>query len=285
MSILKKLEIGHNFSSSEKAIAQYILTNTEEVLNLSSVKLAQKTYTSPATIVRLCQKLNYKGYNDFKIDLAANLQYVLSHHESINANFPFDKNTNTSHISNKIARLYKESIDETIHIIDQEQLRKSILLLDKADVIDIYGVSGPLRMASDFQYKMFRIGKNVNIAPMVNEQLFQATLSTPKHCAILVSYSGETEEVINAAKILKNQKTPMIGITSLGENQLSQYCEYILNLDSREQIYNKISTLGSTISIHLIFDILYTGIFSRHYEESFQTKYQTDILIDHRLKK
>lgn len=285
MSILKKLEIGHNFSSSEKIIAQYILANTEEVLNFSTVKLAQKTYTSPATIVRLCQKLNYKGYNDFKIDLAANLQYVLSHHENINANFPFDKNINASHISNTIGRLYKESIDETIHILDQEQLRKSILLLDKADVIDIYGVSGPLRMASDFQYKMFRIGKNVNIAPMVNEQLFQAALSTPKHCAILVSYSGETEEVINAAKILKNQKTPIIGITSLGENQLSQYCEYILNLDSREQIYNKISTLGSTISIHLIFDILYTGIFSRHYEESFQTKYQTDILIDHRLKK
>ena len=114
---------------------------------------------------------------------------------------------------------------------------------------------------------------------------FKLHYHPPKHCAILVSYSGETEEVINAAKILKNQKTPIIGITSLGENQLSQYCEYVLNLDSREQIYNKISTLGSTISIHLIFDILYTGIFSRHYEESFQTKYQTDILIDHRLKK
>lgn len=285
MSVLKKLEIGNHFSASEKDIAQYILNNTEEVLNLSTVKLAQKTYTSPATIVRLCQKLNYKGYNDFKMDLATNLQYVLSHRENINANFPFDKNINISHISNTIVKLYKESIDETMHILDQEQLRKSILLLDKADVIDIYGVSGPLRMASDFQYKMFRIGKRVNIAPMVNEQLFQAALSNQKHCAILVSYSGETEEVINAAKILKIQKTPMIGITSLGENQLSQYCQYILNLDSREQIYNKISTLGSTISIHLVFDILYTGIFSRHYEESFETKHQTDVLIDHRLKK
>lgn len=285
MSVLKKLEIGNHFSASEKVIAQYILNNTEEVLNLSTVKLAQKTYTSPATIVRLCQKLNYKGYNDFKMDLATNLQYVLSHRENINANFPFDKNINISHISNTIVKLYKESIDETMHILDQEQLRKSILLLDKADVIDIYGVSGPLRMASDFQYKMFRIGKRVNIAPMVNEQLFQAALSNQKHCAILVSYSEETEEVINAAKILKIQKTPMIGITSLGENQLSQYCQYILNLDSREQIYNKISTLGSTISIHLVFDILYTGIFSRHYEESFETKHQTDVLIDHRLKK
>lgn len=177
MSVLKKLEIGNHFSASEKVIAQYILNNTEEVLNLSTVKLAQKTYTSPATIVRLCQKLNYKGYNDFKMDLATNLQYVLSHRENINANFPFDKNINISHISNTIVKLYKESIDETMHILDQEQLRKSILLLDKADVIDIYGVSGPLRMASDFQYKMFRIGKRVNIAPMVNEQLFQAALS------------------------------------------------------------------------------------------------------------
>ena len=87
MSVLKKSEIGNHFSASEKVIAQYILNNTEEVLNLSTVKLAQKTYTSPATIVRLCQKLNYKGYNDFKMDLATNLQYVLSHRENINANF------------------------------------------------------------------------------------------------------------------------------------------------------------------------------------------------------
>lgn len=285
MSILKKLEIGSHFSSSEKAIANYILKNTEEVLNLSTVELAKKTYTSPATIVRLCQKLNYKGYNDFKIDLSANLQYVLSHQENINANFPFEKNTNISHIGNTLAKLYKESIDETFHILDQEQLRQSIILLDKAEVIDIYGVSGPLRMASDFQYKMFRIGKEVRIAPMINEQLFQAAMSNQQHCAILVSYSGETEEVINAAKILKLQKTPIIGITSVGDNQLSQYCQYILNVDSREQIYNKISTLGSTISIHFIFDILYTTIFARHYEESFQTKYHTDELIDHRLKK
>ena len=63
---------------------------------------------------------------------------------------------------------------------------------DKAQVIDIYGVSGPLRMASDFQYKMFRIGKDVQIAPMVNEQLFQAARCQKDHCAILVSYSGET---------------------------------------------------------------------------------------------
>ena len=83
MSLLKKLELANQFSPSEKSIAEYILNHSEEVLNLSSVELAKKTFTSPATIVRLCQKLNFKGYNDFKIELSANLQYVLSHQSDI----------------------------------------------------------------------------------------------------------------------------------------------------------------------------------------------------------
>lgn len=285
MSLLKKLELANHFSSSEKSIASYILNNTEEVLNLSTIELAKKTYTSPATIVRLCQKLDFKGYNDFKIALSANLQYILSHQKNINANFPFQKNTNLSHISNTIAKLYKESIDETLQLINEDILRKSVILLDNAKVIDIYGVSGPLRIASDFQYKMFRIGKDVRIAPMVNEQLFQAAQSKADHCAILVSYSGETEEVIKAAQILKQKQIPMIAITSIGDNQLTKYCQYILNIDSREQIYNKISTLGSTLSIHLVFDILYTAIFSRHYDEALSYKITTDQLIDHRTNK
>lgn len=282
MSLLKKLELANHFSSAEKSIADYVLNNTSEVLNLSTTQLAKKTFTSPATIVRLCQKLDFKGYSDFKIALSANLQYILSHKENINANFPFQKNTNLSHISNTIAKLYKESIDETLQLVNDEVLRETVILLDKAKVIDIYGVSGPLRIASDFQYKMFRIGKDVRIAPMVNEQLFQAAQADKSHCAILVSYSGETEEVIKAAQILKKKHIPMIGITSIGDNQLSKYCQYILNVDSREQIYNKISTLGSTLSIHLIFDILYTSIFSRHYDDALSYKIATDQLIDHR---
>lgn len=285
MSLLKKLEIGYHFSSSEKSIAEYILNHSEDVLNFSTIELAKKTYTSPSTVVRLCQKLNYKGYNEFKIALSANLQYILSHQQNINVNFPFSKNTNISSISNSIAKLYQESINETLQLLNQEDLHHSIILLDHAQIIDIYGVSNPLRMASDFQYKMFRIGKDVRIAPMINEQLFQAAQSNSSHCAILVSYSGETEEIIKAAQILKKQKTPMIAITSIGDNQLSSYCQYILNIDSREQIYNKISTIGSTVSIHFVFDLLYTAIFTRHYEEALSFKLTTDKLIDHRINK
>lgn len=284
MNLLKKLEIGKDFSSSEKQIANYILNSGKDVLNLSTIELAKATYTSPSTIVRLCRKLGFKKYNDFKVNLASSFEYLISQNNDINANFPIKKQENITHISHKISTLYIESIQETQRLLSEEELRKSIILLDKADIIDIYGVSNPLRMAEDFQYKMFRIGKQVKILSMINEQLFQAAQSNEKHCALVISYSGETPEVIEACKLLKKKRCPIIGITSIGDNQLSTYCNHILHLDSRETIYNKIGTIGSTVSIHMILDILYTGFFARNFDSAVHFKLSTDHIIDNREK-
>ena len=91
MSIMTQLEFELDFSHSEKEIAHYILNEGEKVLNLSIKELAKKTYTSPATIVRLCHKLGLEGYGDFKIKYSAELQFDLAHTDRIDVNFPFNE--------------------------------------------------------------------------------------------------------------------------------------------------------------------------------------------------
>ena len=95
-------------------------------------------------------------------------------------------------------------------------------------------------------------------------------------------FNGETNEVIAAAELLKRRKVPMIAITSFGESRLSKLCDYVLFLDSRERIYSKVSTFGSTISIHIMLDIIYSCLFARHYDENLELKLETDHIIDHR---
>lgn len=75
---MTQLEFALDFTHAEVEIAHYILNHGEDVLNLSSKELAKRTYTSPATIVRLCRKLGLEGYNDFKIKYSAELQYTLT---------------------------------------------------------------------------------------------------------------------------------------------------------------------------------------------------------------
>lgn len=91
MGLLKKIELANNFSSVERILGKYVLENGEKVLNMSTKELAKATFTSPASIVRFCRKLEYEGYNDFKIALAAQLQYSRLSNDDINANYPFLK--------------------------------------------------------------------------------------------------------------------------------------------------------------------------------------------------
>ena len=88
MSIMTQLEFALDFTHAEVEIAHYILNHGEDVLNLSIKELAKRTYTSPATIVRLCRKLGLEGYNDFKIKYSAELQYTLTKTKRIDVNFP-----------------------------------------------------------------------------------------------------------------------------------------------------------------------------------------------------
>ena len=52
MSLLTDLKHDEQFNASEKAVARYIITNKEDVLNLSIQALSELTYTSPSTVVR-----------------------------------------------------------------------------------------------------------------------------------------------------------------------------------------------------------------------------------------
>ena len=66
-----------------------------------------------------------------------------------------------------------------------------------------------------------------------------------QNLAMIISYSGETNELIKIAKILKEKKTPIIVLTSIGDNRLSHYASYILNIGSREKIFTKIAPFAS----------------------------------------
>ena len=76
MSIMTQLEFELDFSHSEKEIAHYILNEGEKVLNLSIKELAKKTYTSPATIVRLCHKLGLKVMVILKSNILLNYNLI-----------------------------------------------------------------------------------------------------------------------------------------------------------------------------------------------------------------
>ena len=269
---MTQLEFELEFSESEKEIAKYILNHGEAVLSMSVKELAKHTYTSPATIVRLCKKIGLEGYNDFKIKYSAELQYDLQHTDRIDVNFPFQKDDSHPLICHKLASLSQEVIADTVKLIDFNQLHQIVDLIYHYPTIDIYGSGNSLLAAMSFQHKMMRISRDVNLRVLHGEQIFMSYNTNPDRIGMIISYSGETNEVIQIAQTLKEKKTPLIVLTSIGDNRLSHDADYILNIGSREKIFTKIAPFASQISMEYLLNVIFSCLFQKDYEQNIQNK-------------
>ena len=272
MLIQQKLETLNTLSNNEKEVAKYLLLHKDNIKHLSITEISNKTYTSPSTTVRLAQKLGYNGWIELKEAFYEENKYLESRFIEIDPNIPFNRNNTIQDISAIIASLLKDSIDDTKELLKHDDLQKSVLALDKSNNIYIFAITNTASITYDFQYKMKYLYKKVHIID--NPELFLFTLPIIKEddCCIFISYSGETFEIFNLGKYLKNRKFKAISITSIGDNSLLSLTDYHLYIATREKLSSKIGHYVSNESIHYLLDVLYSCIFSLNYDDNMVLK-------------
>lgn len=60
------LESSTEVDGGRRKIADFVLQNSEQVINLTIEELAAEPQMRYATIVRVCKRLGYSGYKEFK---------------------------------------------------------------------------------------------------------------------------------------------------------------------------------------------------------------------------
>lgn len=269
-----------NFTPSEQVIANYLLEQKLGLETKNTSSIARETFSSKSTIVKVAQKLHYKGWNDFKQAYMAELRYLESLPQVIDANYPFNKTDHFISISKKIAQLKQEAIQETMELLTYKDLEEAVTLLSKAKAIHVFALSNNLLLAQEFRYNMERIKRRVIIHLIQGEAKYAATLIEPDECALFISYSGETELLVWTANQLKKAGVPMLLLTSIGENNLLQLVDVSLRITTRESLYSKISTYSNDSSITYLLDVLYSCIFRLDYEGNLLLRQESSKLFE-----
>lgn len=270
MIITEKIGKTH-FSASEKIIIDYITSLGLKIEKISANQIAKETYTSAPLVVRVAKKLGYKGWNDFKEAYIKELAYLLEETD-VDASIPFIISDDIMTITNNIAKLEKETILDTEKLLNHDQLLKIFSILRKSEIIDVYGILDNLILAKHFQSQMTFIKKKVNICDIVGSAKGMAYMADYHHCAIIISYSGQTDYLLDVAKIYKEKHIPIITITCIGENSLNQLSDATLYMSSKEMLNIKIGDFASSSSLKYLLDIIYAGIFSLNYKENLEQK-------------
>lgn len=272
MLITEKLRLKEIMSKTEGELADFFLQQGENLGKYSSRSLAEATYTSPATIVRMCKKLGFAGFDDFKEQFLEEIRYLDSQRGEIDVNFPFSKGDTLMRAANRIGQLYEETAKDTLSLLRHEELQKAVRILRSSQNIYVFSMGTALNQAECFREKMLKIGKQVTVSNNLNYQLYEADCLSVKDAAIIISYSGETAKTLQVAAACRKHRVSVIAITSFGENSLTKYSNCKLVQSTKESMFRNLGDFSSHLSTGLLLDILYAAYFLQDYDRHYQKK-------------
>ena len=264
--LIHKIEKTH-FSPSESIIIDYILKKGKDIKNMTIAQIANETYTSSPLFIRIAKKLGFDGWNEFKEAYLKELDYLYLNQE-VDANIPFVVNDDIMNIAYNLCVLERETIQDTYSLISHDDLQKAIRLLRNCKYIDVYSRSVHMHIVRSFQERMYILHRHVQLCSLSDELDSTYLMSDQNHCAIIISYSGHAPHIKHLIETLRKKQTSNIAITNLEDNELSLLADVTLRMSSRELIYTKIADFASSLSLKYILDILYSCIFSIHYQQN-----------------
>lgn len=270
------------YTDARHAVGEFILQEPENLYQYTVTEIAEKTFTSKATVVRFAKAMGYDGWKEFMKDYIAEVKYQKNHGNTVDFNIPFHQDDSVDTIVESIKKLQMETIRETADLLNKEVLKKATDYLDRARHIEIFCSSPNTYLGELFKRKLITIGKSANVALNGEAGIVAASLG-PQDCALIISYSGNSvsQNPINRISILKKNCVPMIGITSGGDNYIRKNLDCVFTMSSRERLYSKIANYSTEESLNYILNVLFSCCFARHYKENFDFKIQNSRLLEH----
>lgn len=246
---------------AEQRVAKLLLVDARAFASLPVSELADRAHVSKPTVVRFCRSVGYDGLADFKLKLAG----------SVNEGVPFvhravdedDKPRDliVKVVDNAVAALLHYRNDAASHAFE-----RAITALAESGRsgrrIEFYGVGNSGIVAQDAQHKFFRLGVNTAACSDGHVQLMSATMLQAGDCAVVISNSGRSRDLMDAAEIARKKGATTIIITASGSPlaQMGQAPGQILLAVDHPEDFDRYSPMVSRL-LHLIaIDILTTGV-------------------------
>ncbi len=260
--------------AAEAVVARYICTHPEETAHLTVRQLAERAYSSPSSVVRLCRFLGFTGYKEFRQELLVaihTLGETGSHEEAV-----LDGTATVPELIASITQRNIQSLEDTRHFLDEVEVARCVELLRQARNILLFGMGASLVVAQDAYLKFLRVDKPCVLNYDWHSQLLQARNATKEDLGIVFSYSGETGEMIACMKALKENGAPCIAVTRAVPSPVSKLADYHLYIASNEFTF-RIGALSSRMSQLNVVDILYAAYVNAEYDRCMKRFVRTHI--------
>lgn len=230
----------HLFTKTDKQIVDYIQNNDFDDTFSTINSLAYAIKTSAATITRFSNKLNYDNFQDLKF----NLQQEMT-----------DRVIENSPLIQRIHKYHQDIIQQTGEFISDEKIQSFVNQINRSSQIIYAGLGSSGLSATEFYYRMMRMGLKGSVSTDAHQMKIFASLLTASDTFVAISNSGETTELIAAAEIAHERGAYVVVITNYEGSLLTQCADLVLITTDQSRI-NDTQFINTQIATLFLIDIV-----------------------------
>ncbi len=248
---------------AEQRVAKVLLADARAFATLPVTEIAERAHVSKPTVVRFCRSVGYDGLADFKLKLAG----------SVNEGVPFvhravDEDDKAGDIVVKLVDNAVAALLRYRGAAAHQAMEQAIAALAKAGGngrrIEFYGVGNSGIVAMDAQHKFFRLGVSSAAVIDGHVQVMSATMLRGGDCAVVISNSGRSRDLLDVVDIARRKGATIIVITASGsplaQEAMQGGTRHILLAADHPEDADRYSPMVSRLLHLLIIDILTTGV-------------------------
>ncbi|AEW98478.1 MurR/RpiR family transcriptional regulator [Streptantibioticus cattleyicolor] len=230
---------------TEARVARVVLDKGADLVHLSVSDVAALAGTAPSSVVRACQRLGFRGYQELKIAAAREAP----------AATPSSEPDPAARALADTVRAAREALDGLATTLPASTLRQAAEALAVAPSVLVVGAGLSGAVALDAAYRLRALGLVVDApADPLTAQLAASQLAPAAVC-LAVSHTGATRSTVDAARRARTAGAAVISLTSYARSPLSETSTHTLVAGGQDLVFG-LETVASRLAHLAVVDAL-----------------------------
>lgn len=264
MLIREKIASIKNFSVAYQALAEYFLTDIEDLDIETSRSIGRKLRISANTVSEFCNDLGFASFNTFRAAYLKEIDFFQEYFQGNHLELPFSENESQVETAQNLSDIYQETIIAAEDILPTRNLFSAVKAIDEASkiyLINLTRINGPI---IDFHDNLLTIGKTVLIENRMNFLQAYAETCEKKDCFILISEEDQPDYYA-LLETLKQRGISIVALTNYGESYLQEVVKVTLPIVRTTDKSGSFASILLKQSISYLFDILFANVIKSHF--------------------
>lgn len=228
----------------EKSIAHYFLQGQTTLTDLSAATVSQTLHVSPAALTRFAKKSGFSGYREFTFEYQNTQKQLEESFQHIQKD-----------LTKRVLMDYREIIDKTNDLVDEDKLERIATMLDKASRVYFYGVGSSGLVAKETKLRFMRLGL-VCEAVSDTENLIWTNSILDDSCLVFgLSLTGQTQAILTSLTTAANKGAKTVLISAQAPQEEHLFDEHVPVASVRHLNYG--NRISPQLPLLMILDVLY----------------------------